>query len=349
MRFMHISDTHLREKDDLKALEIIIDIANFEKCGYILIAGDFFDEPRAPLVLEGKVSDILGKFTGFVYLIPGNHDLEFLKGRERLSNNSEILNPDTDYTERDMEGVELWAVPYRDNKEFAEIGRIPADPKNSVLMLHGSFYDNRRFYGMTDKKYMPVFMEDIDGRFRYIALGHYHTAREWGAGKTTVVYPGSLWATADTVTGRRAVYVTDTSGWKTHRIDLPVEYIHPVDLPVNIRDTAETLPEKLERMLSEVADKDNAKLSVSARGTMPPGFTSIDTLRRVLEDVLNRSGIKWDGLSMEGVVQIAPGLADHSFVQGILDEAADIAGREGEDPEAVRMYAMERINSIFVK
>jgi DNA repair exonuclease SbcCD nuclease subunit len=346
---MHTSDTHLREKDDLKTLEIIVDLANFEKCDYLLIAGDFFDEPRAPLTLEGKVSDIFGKFNGFIYLIPGNHDLEFLRGRERLSENSEILNPEADYCERDMDGVELWAVPYRDNKEFAEIGRIPADPKNSVLMLHGSFFDNRRFYGMTDKKYMPVFMEDIDGYFRYAALGHYHNAREWNTGKTTAVYPGSAWATANTVTGRRAVFVTDAEKWKTRRIDLPVPYLQTIELPVNIRDTAETLPEKLEQMLSGVEDKDNARLTVNARGTMPPGFTSLDTLRRVLEDTLNRSGIKWDSLAMEGVVQIAPGLADHSFVQGILDGAAKTAGEEGEDPELARMYALERINSIFVK
>ncbi|OHD55664.1 MAG: hypothetical protein A2Y33_13600 [Spirochaetes bacterium GWF1_51_8] len=348
MNFLHTSDLHLRDKDSLETLRIVLGTAEREDCGYILIAGDMFDNAQAPLALEGAISDMFEKYGGFIYIIPGNHDLGFLKGIERLSKNSEVLNTGSFFLEREMDGVELWGVPYKDKTEFSDIGKIPADPGNSVVMLHGSFYDNKFFYGMDEKKYMPVFMEEIDGLCRYTAMGHYHGAREWKTRTTTAVYPGAPAVTSSADLGRRAVYVTG-SDWQTRRIDLPVEYMHAVDLAVNIGDNAASVPEKLEALLASVEDRDRARLIVRVRGTMPPSFTSADTLKRVVEDTLNRSKIKYEPVSMEGVTAIAPGLTGHSFVESLMREIELTAPEKGLNPTEVKMYAIERLNSMFVK
>jgi DNA repair exonuclease SbcCD nuclease subunit len=87
MKFLHTADWQIGMKADFvgKAAQIVrderlaagkrlIDAANNEGVDFILIAGDLFEDNAVERTLIQRIVDILTRFHGPVYLIPGNHD-----------------------------------------------------------------------------------------------------------------------------------------------------------------------------------------------------------------------------------------------------------------------------------
>jgi len=87
MKFLHTADWQIGMKADFvgKAAQIVrderlaagkrlVDAANDEGAEFILIAGDLFEDNAVERTLIQRVIDILSRFHGPVYLIPGNHD-----------------------------------------------------------------------------------------------------------------------------------------------------------------------------------------------------------------------------------------------------------------------------------
>jgi len=87
MRFIHSADWQIGMKavhigtsadlvrnERLEAARRVVKAAEENEAEYIFLAGDTFEDNGVDRVLVQKVADILGKFSGAVYLIPGNHD-----------------------------------------------------------------------------------------------------------------------------------------------------------------------------------------------------------------------------------------------------------------------------------
>ncbi len=87
MKFIHSADWQIGMKaahigtsadfvrnERLEAARRVVETAEKNKAEYIFLAGDTFEDNGVDRVLVQKVADILGKFRGIVYLIPGNHD-----------------------------------------------------------------------------------------------------------------------------------------------------------------------------------------------------------------------------------------------------------------------------------
>lgn len=87
MKFIHTADwqigmkaSHVGEVGDrvrgerLEASKRVVDVASKNHADFILIAGDTFEHNGVDRVLVQKVADILAKFNGTIYIIPGNHD-----------------------------------------------------------------------------------------------------------------------------------------------------------------------------------------------------------------------------------------------------------------------------------
>jgi len=87
MKFFHTADWQIGMKADFvgKAAQIVrderldagkrlVDAANNECAEFILVAGDLFEDNAVERTLIQRIVDILTRFHGPVYLVPGNHD-----------------------------------------------------------------------------------------------------------------------------------------------------------------------------------------------------------------------------------------------------------------------------------
>lgn len=91
IKILHTGDLHIgreykkQEQDNreiakryrqarLEALENIVQIANKEKCDYLIIAGDLYDKKDISLALQKEVCSILDGYEGTILVLPGNHD-----------------------------------------------------------------------------------------------------------------------------------------------------------------------------------------------------------------------------------------------------------------------------------
>ncbi len=87
MRFIHTADWQIGmktegigkageivRKERISAVERIVKVANEKSVDFIIVAGDLFEDNGVERVVVQKIGDILSKFGGPVFIIPGNHD-----------------------------------------------------------------------------------------------------------------------------------------------------------------------------------------------------------------------------------------------------------------------------------
>jgi len=75
MRAAHVGAVAGRVRDErLQAIRRLVELAREKQAEFLVLAGDTFEDNGISPVLIQKVADLLGKFVGPVYLLPGNHD-----------------------------------------------------------------------------------------------------------------------------------------------------------------------------------------------------------------------------------------------------------------------------------
>jgi len=87
MRFVHTADWQIGMKaahvgaaaetvrdERLQAARRVVEVAEQADAEFILLAGDTFENNGIDRILIQRTADILGRFSGEVYLLPGNHD-----------------------------------------------------------------------------------------------------------------------------------------------------------------------------------------------------------------------------------------------------------------------------------
>jgi DNA repair exonuclease SbcCD nuclease subunit len=75
MRAAHVGAVAQRVRDErLQAIRRLTDLAREKQAEFLVLAGDTFEDNGISPVLIQQVADLLGKFVGPVYLLPGNHD-----------------------------------------------------------------------------------------------------------------------------------------------------------------------------------------------------------------------------------------------------------------------------------
>jgi len=75
MKAAHVGPAGERVREErIAASQRVVELALGERVNFIILAGDTFEDNAVDRVLVQKVADILEKFGGLVYVIPGNHD-----------------------------------------------------------------------------------------------------------------------------------------------------------------------------------------------------------------------------------------------------------------------------------
>ncbi len=345
MKILHTADLHLKDKVTLGCLENIVAAAH--DCEAIIIAGDMFDKNSSYQAIEPDVLKILESYSGDVFIIPGNHDREFLAQRASLSRNSVVFQETGSYQALDYKGIELWPIPFAEGMEMSQIHSLKADPANSLLIVHGTYYDNSFFYEDEHKVYFPIFEQDIRDKFSYVALGHYHRFIRHELGRTLAINPGAPRITRKSDLGPRVVSIIDTDTWDAEIVRLDAQYIEPLSLQVQVFEQPDQWSARLDQLLQDsLPYKQQARLLVQLSGTLPPGI-SPQECRDSIEQHLKQEKWAVEATDISGLSQIDSGLVENTYVNSLLQELDGLAQVKGLDSEDLRRFTLSRLNTLF--
>ena len=190
MRFLHTADWQIGMKatalgeaaarvreERLAAGRRVVEVARQHGADFILIAGDLFEHNGVDRILVQRVADILGSFSGPVFIIPGNHD-PLTRGSVwehpawKGWGNLHILHEEAPVQ---VPGGTLYPCPVRESHSGRNpTAWIPAEREKTIRlgMAHGTVEGVRQ-----DEPDYPIPREAAErGGLDYLALGHWHSS-----------------------------------------------------------------------------------------------------------------------------------------------------------------------------
>lgn len=207
MRFLHTADWQIGMKatalgdsaarvreERLAAGRRVVEVARQHGAEFILIAGDLFEHNGVDRVLVQRVADILGSFSGPVFIIPGNHDplirgsvwehpawkgwrdLHILREEKPVSVPGGTLYPCPVWESHSVRNPTAW---------------IPVEQESAIRlgMAHGTLEGVRQ-----DEPDYPIPRDAAErSRLDYLALGHWHSSAIYRAadGAPRMAYSGA--------------------------------------------------------------------------------------------------------------------------------------------------------------
>ncbi len=214
MKIAITADVHLLDRTNYperyNALEYILQTAQAEGIGVLIVAGDVFDKN---IQNYSEFEKLCQKYPDIqLHIIPGNHDAQ-------ISSKS-IISPNVDiYSESTL--VEFGTatflfVPYKENTTMYEhiLGYLEElQGKDWVLVGHGDYYEGlKEVNPLEEGTYMPLSRENVKTlRPRAVFLGHIHKPMNWGS----VCYCGSPCGLDITECGKRQFLIFDTNNGTT--------------------------------------------------------------------------------------------------------------------------------------
>ena len=207
MRFVHTADWQIGMKaahvgaaaetvrdERLQAARRVVEVAEQAKAEFILLAGDTFENNGVDRILIQRTADILGRFRGEVYLLPGNHDplvpcsvwehrawashgnLHFLDKAEPLEVPGGVIYPCPVREEHSSRNPVQW-IEATDSKGVA------------VGVAHGTVEGLQ----MEEPEYPIPRGAPIVAGLDYLALGHWHSTATYADSDNAVrmAYSGS--------------------------------------------------------------------------------------------------------------------------------------------------------------
>ncbi len=221
MKFLHLSDLHLGKRvnefsmieDQEYILNQILEIADREQVGSVLIAGDVYDKPIPPVEAVRLLDQFLvelGKRHLHTFLISGNHD-----SVQRLSFGSRLLTAGGLYIAPEYDGtmkpvvlsdefgeIDVYMLPFvkppHVRRFFAEeeigdysdavriaLSSTTKDPKRRSILLSHQFVTGA---SRCESEEVSVGgLDNVDASvyqgFDYVALGHIHGPQNLTAGE----------------------------------------------------------------------------------------------------------------------------------------------------------------------
>lgn len=288
IRFLHTADIHLGAKflalgsqaakqreQLLQTFNRVIELAIEQKVDFVLLAGDTFDSNQpAPKTLDAFKQGIkqLARFRIPAVIIGGTHD--YLSDQSVLAACHETLQPDLilldeqtpvwrpDHLPVEVMGISLSAanMPSQPIEELNKISK--QDGRLHIGMVHGSLDigkgGNQEAQFTTD----AIAASGLD----YLALGHWHNAKDYSQGSTTCWYPGSPEMIAMDEKERGQVLLVDLT--PDHSIKVNKQCVGKRTIINHTIDVNQGTEEDILAQLAELADED-AILRVTLNGLVP--------------------------------------------------------------------------------
>ena len=207
VKVLHAADFHLdsaygalpEEKARLRRRESralagrMTDWANEHGAQLMLLAGDLFDSDELYGQTARELADALARFTGRVFIAPGNHDFYTTHGPYALTAWPENVHI---FTSDQLERVDLpelsctvwgaaFTAPEAPEGSVLDGLRVPEDGRTHLMVLHADL-------SAPASRYRPITPAQIAATgLSYLALGHTHTfSGVLHAGRTAFAYPG---------------------------------------------------------------------------------------------------------------------------------------------------------------
>jgi len=180
MKAKHVSEkgSELREAR-LKAASNVLQAAQEERCDFIIIAGDLFEDNAVEQILVQRVIDLLSsKAHCPVYIIPGNHDAltpnsVYRRGLwERTGSNVHVLS-----SAEPVEAGEaiLYPCPLSEKSSRSDpTSWIPVEERNRIRIgiAHGSLLIRE---DIPEDDFPIAHDAAVKCKLDYLALGHWHS------------------------------------------------------------------------------------------------------------------------------------------------------------------------------
>lgn len=333
MKILHTADLHLRNEQDIPALRAVLRTAQNEGAGLVLIAGDLFDASADGRSLEAALLPLWQEYKGDVLIVPGNHDIKYLKNRRELAENVTVASAEP-FSLCKVENTVFLCVPYQANKSLKDIAlpRHEAD----ALVTHGTFGSD------AEGRYFPISPADIAGKYRYAALGHYHTWFDKYIEGCLAVNPGAPRQTRRSDRGARYVSLVDSNSWLTERIELPVSFTEYKTLAVSVLDSHAEIAERIAASAAFLSQHALAQLHLTIKGSLVYSELSLAKRIQLWADILGEKGIdihriSWD---LKNVTQITGDILYSSFTRSMIDK---LAAESPEELSELAPYLLERL------
>jgi hypothetical protein len=357
MRFLQSSDFHLDpdHPERFEALSEVVRRAVEERADALLIAGDLFDAPAAAERLRADVRRCLETFDGPVLIVPGNHDLSpsgssaFPEGADYGCRTVVLRGaPWEQHLLADPSGAEIVVVgaPFHHGGTLGrDLAALSCDPRHTVLLAHGTFQVDwvAELAGEGDEPgaYYPIRPRDLEGRFAYAALGHFHggvTFRDWTA-LTAWGYAGSAVSITRGERGPRHAVLVDfvpgTGARAIRPLRLDTWYWEECAVAGSPDEDGAALAARLRALVADrFTDRDaRRRLRLVARGWIDGDEVAARrALVRVRDDVAQLHG----SVSLDFEVRAASHLLlEQPWLGDLLARARRLAAERGASGEAL--------------
>jgi exonuclease SbcD len=222
LRIIHTADVHLGARhDDLgeqasaqrerqfAAFAATVDVAIAEKVDLVLIAGDLFDSNVQPRRSVERVAAQLKRLaTGRIrtVIVPGTHDvydrssiyraydLKALAGSTPDDDWVTVLTPDLPRIHLPSCDVVVYGPVYATKRApHSPLRDLDVEAHRSTATWHvGVVHGSISIPGKTDRDDVVITTEEVGASgLDYLALGHWHSARQAKNGATTYAYAGA--------------------------------------------------------------------------------------------------------------------------------------------------------------
>ena len=303
VRVCHMADFHLggeiniknslKEEINTNLIKTLFEIFRMleqAKVDIVLIAGDFYETSSVDFKLLKQIKEILGEFSGRVFISPGNHDyvsLESVYMGEWPTNVHIFLSEQIEMIEIESLNTRVYGFGFNHSHIY--------DRKIVDIKVNNQFINLGVFHGQISyemNQYHPIFKEDIENSgLEYIALGHVHKRTSiQKLGNTYFSYSGNPIGRGFDETGEKGIYIGDITKssnnmhfYKVSDNQFQIENIEIENFETQA-EIAKEIREKLEEKFGKLYKRNYYRIYLNGYRNEKE-FVNVDVLTSYLEDI----------------------------------------------------------------